>query len=418
MAAVLAALSAALTVAAAPAHAEEQPAILKAYGLDWIERVREEAWPQPKAERPVICLLDTGVDITPDTPADDPNGPIVARLALDGGTGVAQGTEWQHLHGTQMASIIAAPRNDYGTVGVFPQARIVSIRVTDGRDTFIRPDAVVYGVRQCLQYGVAHHVRVSVVSLAESHYAQRDVDRPFWQSAGVIAEAADAAVVAAAGNDEGPSLQAPLGIESVVAVAAGDESGTACSFVADLAQPGAIRGPGCALSRSWPAGSSAATAAVSALLAAYVTHSPGLTVADARKMLTGALRRDAAGVGVLDASAVAAGFPVDPAPIRVPETPSLAVSSTASPSLPTRLWRPRVRAGWRGSTLTVRRLDRRAAGRLVVELGQAGSQRRLRARGVGRKARFKLDKAPRSVRVWIEGSSGGWQSLTVRCRVL
>ena len=64
------------------AAAEEQPSILKAYGLDWIERVRDDAWPQPKAQRPVICLLDTGVNITPDTPADDPNGPIVARLAL------------------------------------------------------------------------------------------------------------------------------------------------------------------------------------------------------------------------------------------------------------------------------------------------------------------------------------------------
>ncbi|MBJ7481934.1 hypothetical protein, partial [Rhodococcus sp. (in: high G+C Gram-positive bacteria)] len=67
----------------AVASADDQPAILKSYGLDWIERVRDEAWPQPKEKRPVICLLDTGVAITPDTPADNLLGPIVARLSVE-----------------------------------------------------------------------------------------------------------------------------------------------------------------------------------------------------------------------------------------------------------------------------------------------------------------------------------------------
>ena len=38
----------------AAARAEEQPAILKAYGLDWIERVRDDAWPQQRG-RPRKC---------------------------------------------------------------------------------------------------------------------------------------------------------------------------------------------------------------------------------------------------------------------------------------------------------------------------------------------------------------------------
>ncbi|MEH3052996.1 MAG: S8 family serine peptidase [Patulibacter minatonensis] len=231
------------------AGAEEQPAILKAYGLDWIERVKEEAWPQPRLERPVLCLLDTGVNITPDTPADDLNGPIVARLALDGGTGTAQGDGYPYDHGTQMASIIAAPRNGWGTVGVFPQARIVSIRVTEGTEQFISPTSIRQGVRRCVQFADEIKVRLAVVTIAVTNYAQRPVDVPYWDRARQFARDSDTLVIAAAGNDADSGAVAPLAVPDILSVSAGTDSVEKCPFVAQLDQTPALRGPGCSKTR-------------------------------------------------------------------------------------------------------------------------------------------------------------------------
>ncbi len=46
---------------------------VRAAGLEWAAGVPAERLPAPDA-RPVICLIDTGVAVTPDTPADNPPG--------------------------------------------------------------------------------------------------------------------------------------------------------------------------------------------------------------------------------------------------------------------------------------------------------------------------------------------------------
>ncbi|MBO9531843.1 MAG: S8/S53 family peptidase [Solirubrobacteraceae bacterium] len=402
----------------AAAGAEEQPAILKAYGLDWIERVRDDAWPQPKAQRPVICLLDTGVNVTPDTPADDPDGPIVARLALDGGTGVAQGTEWQHEHGTQMASIIAAPRNGYGTVGVFPQARIVSIRVTEGTETFIRPEAVYLGVRACVQFAHAADVRTAVVAIPESSYDQRAIDLEQWQSAEALASREGASIVAAAGNEPSAEPVAPFAVPGALVISAGSETGFACSFVAGVDQATALRGPGCFPSRSWPAGSSAATVATAALLAAVITRTPQLTSAEALSVLRASAVPGADGLPRLDGVAIGRGFPVAGSSEAGPTLVSTAVQGPQSDSSRQLLWRPRVRVSWSRGHLRVRRLDRHRRGRIVVEISIRGGGRRTReARHAASSFRFRVSK-PGFVRVWIVSPDPGrWRSLTVRSAV-
>jgi hypothetical protein len=37
----------------------------------------------PPPTHAAVCLVDSGVNITPDTPTDSPDGPIVKRLALE-----------------------------------------------------------------------------------------------------------------------------------------------------------------------------------------------------------------------------------------------------------------------------------------------------------------------------------------------
>lgn len=414
------ALLAALALPGA-ARADEQPAILKAYDLDWIERVRDDAWPQPKSERPVICLLDTGVDVTPDTPADNPDGPIVARLALDGGTGLAQGTSWEHQHGTQMASIIAAPRNGYGTVGVFPQARIVSIRVTDAKqeEVYITPGAVAQGVRACARWADPRGVRVAAIAMAESNYDQRQGDVRAWADAADVAEDHGAVMVAAAGNEADADLVAPIAVPDILSMSAGDEAGLACSFVAEVSQSGAVRGPGCAAS-GWIAGSSASTAVASALVALLVWRASDQPPQAIRNAIVSASVAAPGSVGRLSgsaASALYAGF--------VREGPNLEagagtgagpgiMTGAETETVDTRLWRPRVRVRWRGGRLRVVRTAN-FRGVLNVKLG-AGAGARVVTRG-GRSFSLALDKKPRLVEFWAASKSGAWRSLSSRCRL-
>src|SRR3954452_3747317 len=93
-----------------------------AYNADWVPYL------DPPAKPAAVCLVDSGVNVTLDTPADSPEGPIVKRLPLDGGPGTAANDTWEGLHGTRMAFVGGAPINGWGAVGFWPGARIVSIR--------------------------------------------------------------------------------------------------------------------------------------------------------------------------------------------------------------------------------------------------------------------------------------------------
>lgn len=415
-----------LSLLVPPALADEQPAILKAYGLDWIERVREEAWPQPKAERPVICLLDTGVAITPDTPADNPEGPIVARLsvedplALQPGAGLPQGTTFAHLHGTRMAALMSAQRNGEGTVGVFPQARVVSVRVSGGVDVFITPSAIEQGVRACNNWAFGAGVSIAAIVLAESNYETRASELGAWARAAELARRLGGVFVAAQGNTAGAEVVAPTGVKGVISVSAGSESGAVCQFAKDLVV-GDVLGPGCDSSGGWPSGSSSATAAVGALAAAYATRLPGSTATERESavraatqirgdtpILAGELLRDSVFQGlVLSKSA----DDPKPAGLVVEAEPKVSAEQAA------RLWRPKVTATWRQGVLTVTRVDRRRTGRLAVSVRIDGRMTASSAPARKRTLRLKAKQMPLRVEAWVEAADGKWRSLATRTRV-
>ena len=85
----------------------------------------------PAPPAPVaVCVIDSGVTLNPDT-----QGAVIDRkTAFDDAQGVGDdvGDVPGYLpHGTMVASVIAAPKNGWGTVGIWPQAKIVSV----GRST-------------------------------------------------------------------------------------------------------------------------------------------------------------------------------------------------------------------------------------------------------------------------------------------
>src|SRR4051795_12757389 len=108
--------------------------------------------PPPPNGAAAVCLVDTGVDLNPDTASN-----LVARIALDGGDPSDLSPS---KHGTQMAMVMGAPINGWGMVGFWPAVRIVSVRAFYSD---VQPAPLVAyknGVDRCLKQDLP---RVSVV---------------------------------------------------------------------------------------------------------------------------------------------------------------------------------------------------------------------------------------------------------------
>src|SRR4051812_29634450 len=154
LAAALAATStAALAAAASPAAAEYKTTTSQALAAhaEWLPYA-----PLPPNGPAAVCLVDTGVDLNPDTASN-----VIARIALDGGDPSDLSSS---KHGTQMAMVMGAPINDWGMVGAWPQVPIVSVRATDsGTFSF---DSYRNGIETCREFQGT--VRIAVVELALS----------------------------------------------------------------------------------------------------------------------------------------------------------------------------------------------------------------------------------------------------------
>ena len=74
-----------------------------------------------------VCVVDTGVDLTTDAaPA------VIERHSVFGGTTDDVGGSGLAKHGTLVAGVIASQLDGRDSVGIWPQARIVSVRVFAG----------------------------------------------------------------------------------------------------------------------------------------------------------------------------------------------------------------------------------------------------------------------------------------------
>src|SRR5919199_5221601 len=103
----------------------------------------------PKAAAPVkVCVVDTGVDLTTDAaPA------VVERYSVFGGTADDVGGSGLEKHGTLVAGVIASQLDGRDSVGIWPQARIVSVRVFAGSGGGTTTSAMVAALDLCRERG-------------------------------------------------------------------------------------------------------------------------------------------------------------------------------------------------------------------------------------------------------------------------
>lgn len=246
------------------------------------------AYAPPPGQRAGMCLVDTGVNLNPDT-----ESVVVERVALDGGSG---GDASPTLHGTVLAMMAGAPANGWGMVGTAPNAiQLVSVGITEPGQTTFPFSAYAAGITACLRVRQQHNVRVINLSLGTS-------ESPSGEGYEALTNAIErathygVAVVAAAGNDDGGPVEYPAAYPGVLSVGATDtQGGGFCSF-SNRGEGLRLLAPGCDLDGAEPAsgaanynywqGTSEASAIAAATLDALYSYQPGLSPEAGEKDLT------------------------------------------------------------------------------------------------------------------------------------
>ena len=272
LASIIIALVAAEAAAAEPVEVTAQA---KASAADFLLRATP---PGPAA---TICLVDTGVNATPDTPG------TVARFSVSGDVTDQSPT----FHGTQMSAFIGAPSNGFGMVGLWPSARILSVRANEaGQDAFTAVNFI-KGIQRCSEAATAFDVKVVLMAYSSSlALTAEEAEVLYDEIKG--ARASGISFVAAAGNHAGGPVGSPANVPGVLSVGATNTAtGDRCGFSATGAL---LLAPGCGLDGADPTsgttlttqeGTSHAAAVAAAALAALRTWRPDLTPDAAERLL-------------------------------------------------------------------------------------------------------------------------------------
>jgi hypothetical protein len=190
----------------------------------WRPVVGADAVDPPGPGKPVT-VVDSGVDITHPEFAGRPNTVVLNEQTT---------TDEDEDHGTEVSSVVAAPNNGVGMVGVYPQA---VLRIWDASPFgFLNEGAAIQGIVEAARRGPG------VINLS---FGGEDED-PLLRDAILLAFRSGSLVVAAAGNGgiEGSPREYPAAYPHVLTVGATTESGRVAVFstlgpFVDLAAPGA-----------------------------------------------------------------------------------------------------------------------------------------------------------------------------------
>jgi subtilisin family serine protease len=175
-----------------------------------------------------VGIIDTGIDL------DHTDLAVVGDVTFVSGT--TSGND-DHGHGTHVAGTVAALDNDFGVVGVAPEAELYAIKVLDSRGSGYWSD-VIAGI----EWAMDHSLQVINLSLGGTSGSMA------LEAACNVAYEAGVLIVAAAGNSGntwgfGDRVIYPAKYDTVMAVAATDDSDERANFSStgpevEIAAPG------------------------------------------------------------------------------------------------------------------------------------------------------------------------------------
>jgi hypothetical protein len=261
-----------------------------------------------------ITIVDSGVDFAHPEFVGRPD-----LVALNSQEPVGVGGE----HGTSVASVIGAPANGVGVVGIYPQAVLRSWDAALGSGTRLDSGQIAAGILAAARAGRG------VINLSVGGSRDLAVELAVKQ-----AVALGSLVVAASGNsgEEGSPIGYPAALPHVTTVAATDASGAVASFSSrspyvDLSAPGVGILVASAIGGNWQPedGTSFSSPIVAGAAAWLWTARPELTATQVAEILRRSARdigqpgRDnASGFGELNLAAALALA----APVRDPFEPN------------------------------------------------------------------------------------------------
>jgi Subtilase family len=280
----------------------------------WLSQIGVDGLAPPGPGVPVT-LVDSGLDFS---------HPEFAGRADTTALNTQEPASIGGEHGTSVASVVGAPLNGVGVVGIYPRAVLRSWDAATGDGTQLESSEISAGILAAARAGRG------VINLSlGSDSPDLAIELALSQ-----AVASGSLVVAASGNDgdRGNPLGYPAAFPHVTTVAATDHSGNVAAFSSrssyvDLAAPGDEIIVASALGRNWRAasGTSFSSPLVAGAAAWIWTMRPELTAGQVAEILRrsardlGPVGRDSAsGFGMLNVAAALAL----PTPIPDPYEPN------------------------------------------------------------------------------------------------
>jgi hypothetical protein len=208
-----------LAKSAATLHATD-PMVSMQWWIPVIGADREE----PPGPGKPVTVVDSGIDLSHPEFSSRPNTSALNEQTID---------EEDEDHGTEVSSVVAAPNNGVGIVGVYPDA---ILRVWDASPFgFLNEGAAIEGIVEAARRGPA------VINLSFGG----EEDDPLLEDAISFAVRSGSLVVAAAGNEgfEGSPDNFPAFYPHVLTVGATNDQGRVAGFstispTVDLVAPG------------------------------------------------------------------------------------------------------------------------------------------------------------------------------------
>ena len=280
----------------------------------WRQAVKVDALTPPPAGKPV-AIVDSGIDVSH---PEFLGRPSTETLNTQEPVGV--GGE----HGTAVASLISAPVNGIGLVGIYPDALLRSWDAAQGAGTELDTSSIVQGILAAAAAGPGV-INLSLGSNNKEVPVEQAIDKAVSEGS---------LVVAASGNDGdiGNTLSYPASLPHVLTVGASGRDGRVAPFSSrsrfvDLVAPGADMPIATALGKGFTSGDGTSFAAplVSGAAAWVWTVRPDLDASQLFEVMRRSAqdidpagRDDATGFGLLDVPAALAY----PAPVRDPLEPN------------------------------------------------------------------------------------------------
>lgn len=257
----------------------DYPVAVLADSIDWgVNRVyAPRVWDRTTGANVKVAVLDTGIDATHPDLAGTVDNSFDFVKDTAGGTDI-------YGHGTHVAGVIAAAKNDTGIIGESYEARLLSAKVLADDGTGYVSD-IVEGLTWAQQQG-ARVINLSLGTTYDSRLLREAITNAV--NAGIV-------VVAAAGNTNGGAMTYPAAYSSVISVGATDKSDRLASFSAIGAT---VVAPGVTITSTLPGSRYAAWSGTS-MAAPHVAAAAALLIAEGATNIRTTLTESATSVNGL-----------------------------------------------------------------------------------------------------------------------